>query len=82
MKKEVAVLGAGCFWCVEGIFNSIHGVERAISGFTGGNVENPTYRQVCDTETNHAEVVEVTFDSSIISYKELLEIFWYINNPM
>lgn len=81
MGVEVAVLGAGCFWCVEGIFNSINGVEKALSGFAGGNVENPTYRQVCDTDTNHAEVVEVTFDPSIISYKELLEIFWNIHNP-
>ena len=81
MSKEVAVLGAGCFWCVEGIFNSINGVEQAISGFAGGNVENPTYRQVCDTDTNHAEVVEVTFDNEMISYKELLEIFWNIHNP-
>ncbi|MFV0209388.1 peptide-methionine (S)-S-oxide reductase MsrA [Empedobacter falsenii] len=81
MSKEVAVLGAGCFWCVEGIFNSINGVEKAISGFAGGDVENPTYRQVCDTETNHAEVVEVTFDNEVISYEELLEIFWNIHNP-
>ena len=81
MSKEIAVLGAGCFWCVEGIFNSINGVEQAISGFAGGNVENPTYRQVCDTDTNHAEVVEVTFDNEVISYKELLEIFWNIHNP-
>ncbi len=81
MSKEVAVLGAGCFWCVEGIFNSINGVEKAISGFAGGDVENLTYRQVCDTETNHAEVVEVTFDNEVISYEELLEIFWNIHNP-
>ena len=54
MSKEIAVLGAGCFWCVEGIFNSINGVESAISGFTGGDVDNPTYRQVCDTDTKHA----------------------------
>ena len=81
MSKEVAVLGAGCFWCVEGIFNSINGVEKAISGFAGGDVENPTYRQVCDTETNHAEVVEVTFDNEVIAYEELLEICWSIQNP-
>ena len=81
MAVEVAILGAGCFWCVEGIYNSINGVESAISGFTGGDTENPTYKDICATETNHAEVVEVTFDPSIISYKELLEIFWNIHNP-
>lgn len=81
MSKEVAVFGAGCFWCSEGIFNSINGVEQAISGFAGGNVENPTYRQVCDTDTNHAEVVEIIFDNEVISYNELLEIFWNIHNP-
>ncbi len=81
MAVEVAILGAGCFWCVEGIYNSINGVESAISGFTGGDTENPTYKDICETETNHAEVVEVTFDPSIISYKELLEIFWNIHNP-
>ena len=81
MSKEIAVLGAGCFWCSEGIFNSINGVESAISGFTGGDVDNPTYRQVCDTDTKHAEVVEITFDNEVISYPELLEIFWSIHNP-
>ena len=81
MAVEVAILGAGWFWCVEGIYNSINGVESAISGFTGGDTENPTYKDICETETNHAEVVEVTFDPSIISYKELLEIFWNIHNP-
>lgn len=81
MAVEVAILGAGCFWCVEGIYNSINGVESAISGFTGGDTENPTYKDICETETNHAEVVEVRFDPSIISYKELLEIFWNIHNP-
>ena len=81
MAVEVAILGAGCFWCVEGIYNSINGVESAISGFTGGDTENPTYKDICETETNHAEGVEVTFDPSIISYKELLEIFWNIHNP-
>lgn len=75
MKNEEAVFGAGCFWCIESIFNLIEGVNCAVSGYTGGDTENPTYKEICEGDTNHAEVVKVTFDAEVISYDELLEIF-------
>lgn len=81
MSKEVAVLGAGCFWCVEGIFNSINGVEQAISGFAGGNVENPTYRQVCDTDTNHARSCWSYFWQWSDFVQKIVRNFWNIHNP-
>ncbi len=81
MKNEEAVFGAGCFWCIESIFNLIEGVNCAVSGYTGGDTENPTYKEICEGDTNHAEVVKVTFDAEVISYDELLEIFWNIHNP-
>lgn len=81
MAIETAIFGAGCFWCVEGVYNLLKGVELAASGYSGGDTVNPTYKEVCTGETNHAEVVKIDFDSSIISYEELLEAFWAVHDP-
>lgn len=81
MGKEVATLGGGCFWCVEAVYNQLIGVESAISGYMGGHVENPTYEQVCAKRTGHAEVVNVTFDASVISFEDILNIFFTIHDP-
>lgn len=81
MKREEAVFGGGCFWCVEHIFNLLKGVDVAISGYAGGLNENPTYEEVCTGQTMHAEVVKVIFDPSIISYATLLEVFWHVHDP-
>ncbi len=78
---ELATFGSGCFWCTETIFRKLNGVKSAVSGYSGGTKENPTYKEVCTGTTGHAEVVKVTFDPTIISYKELLEIFWKIHDP-
>lgn len=78
---EVATLAGGCFWCLEAVFNQIRGVEDVVSGYSGGFVANPTYRQVCDGRTGHAEVVQITFDPAVISFRELLELFFAIHNP-
>jgi peptide-methionine (S)-S-oxide reductase len=79
--KEVATLGGGCYWCLEAFFQRLKGVESVVSGFSGGHVPNPTYEQVCSETTGHAEVIQVTFDPSVISYKELLEIFFVMHDP-
>ncbi|HWW07832.1 peptide-methionine (S)-S-oxide reductase MsrA [Collimonas sp.] len=81
MTKEVAVLGGGCFWCLEAVYQEIKGVQHVESGYTGGQVANPTYEQVCEGTTGHAEVVAVTFDTDQISFRELLEIFFTIHDP-
>lgn len=78
---EFATLGGGCFWCLEAAFEQVKGVERVESGYMGGTVKNPTYRQVCQGTTDHAEVVQVAFDPKVISYRELLEIFFVIHDP-
>ena len=80
-KLEKATLGSGCFWCTEAIFEKLKGVESAVSGYSGGQTQNPTYKEVCSGETGHAEVIQVTFDPSAISYSELLEIFWKFHDP-
>ena len=81
-KLEVATVGGGCFWCTEAVFNLVKGVEEVISGYTGGNVPGkPTYREICSGLTGHAEVVKVTFDANIISYKDLIEIFMSTHDP-
>src|SRR5438874_6491778 len=80
-RLETATLGGGCFWCLEAVYNELRGVERVISGYAGGHVPNPTYEQVCSGRTGHAEVVQVTFDPEIISYREILEVFFTIHDP-
>jgi peptide-methionine (S)-S-oxide reductase len=78
---ERALLGGGCFWCIEAVYNRVIGVESAISGYAGGARKNPSYEQVCTGATGHAEVVEITYEPSVISYEEILEIFWAIHDP-
>lgn len=80
-QKETATFGNGCFWCTEAIFKSLKGVETVESGYSGGKVKNPTYREVCTGETGHAEVIQITFDPSVISFEELLEVFWETHDP-
>ena len=79
--KEIATLGGGCFWCLEAVFDGLQGVESVESGYTGGKVANPTYQQVCNGDTGHAEVVRVTFDPGAISFKDILEVFFVIHDP-
>ncbi|MBK1884546.1 peptide-methionine (S)-S-oxide reductase MsrA [Luteolibacter pohnpeiensis] len=78
---EVATLGAGCFWCIEAAYNRIDGVISATSGYSGGHVKNPTYEQVCDKTTGHAEVVQVVFDPKKISYERILAWYWDLHDP-
>jgi peptide-methionine (S)-S-oxide reductase len=80
-KLETATFGSGCFWCTEAIFERVNGVVSVVSGYSGGTVANPTYEQVCTGKTGHAECTQITFDSSIVSYDELLEIFWKTHDP-
>jgi peptide-methionine (S)-S-oxide reductase len=77
----VATLGGGCFWCLEAVFEQVRGVQRVESGYAGGRVPNPSYRQVCNGDTGHAEVVQVTFDPAILSFREVLEIFFAFHDP-
>ncbi len=77
----VAILGGGCFWCVEAVYLEVRGVTRVESGYMGGHVENPTYEQVCGAATGHAEVVRLEFDPSVISYRDILQIFFTIHDP-
>ncbi len=78
---ETATLGSGCFWCTEAFFLPVKGIKSVVSGYSGGKVKNPTYKEVCSGLTGHAEVVQVTFDPAIISYSEVLEIFWNTHDP-
>lgn len=78
---ELATLAGGCFWCLEAVYKELRGVERVVSGYAGGHTERPTYREVCEGTTGHAEVVQITFDPSAVSYKELLEVFFTIHDP-
>jgi len=78
---EIATFGAGCFWGVEAAFRRVPGVVDAVSGYSGGHTENPTYKEVCTDQTGHAEVVQVTFDPSKVSYEQLLEVFWKVHDP-
>jgi len=81
MRKDVATLAGGCFWCLEAVFDDLEGVEDVVSGYAGGSVPNPTYKHVCTGETGHAEVVQVTFNPDVISYRDLLRVFFTIHDP-
>ena len=81
MDREVATLGGGCFWCLDAVYRQLRGVEKVESGYAGGTKPNPTYRDVCSGQTGHAEVVQVTFDPSLIAYRDLLDVFFTIHDP-
>jgi peptide-methionine (S)-S-oxide reductase len=81
MTNQQATFGAGCFWGVEWVFRQVPGVIDAVSGYSGGMVEDPSYRDVCTDTTGHAEVVQVTFDPEVVSYDQLLEVFWAMHDP-
>lgn len=80
-RLEIATLGSGCFWCTEAFFLRVKGIESVVSGYSGGKVKNPTYKEVCSGLTGHAEVVQVKFDPSVITFGEVLEIFWNTHDP-
>ncbi len=80
-KNEIATFGAGCFWCVEAVFEQLDGVSSVVSGYMGGSMENPTYDQVCTGRTGHAEVVQIHFDPSVVTYSDLLEMLWRAHDP-
>ncbi len=78
---EIATLGGGCFWCTEAIYQKLKGVQFVVSGYSGGTVKNPTYEQVCSGTTGHAEVIQIAFDPKIVSFKEVLEVFFKTHDP-
>ena len=80
-NEQTAIFGGGCFWCIEAVFNRLRGVKQAVSGYMGGHVDKPTYRQVCNGDTGHVEVVRVTFDPSDITFRDLLEVFFSMHDP-
>lgn len=77
----IATFGAGCFWCVEACFSELTGVKQVLSGYMGGTTKNPTYKEVCTGLTGHAEVAQIVFDPTLISFDELLEVFWFVHDP-
>ena len=79
--KEITTLAGGCFWCLEAVFDEVKGVESVESGYMGGTMANPSYEQVCSGKTGHAEVVQITFDPALVSFKEILEVFFVIHDP-
>lgn len=81
MAHAIATLAGGCFWCVETVFNRLRGVDSAVSGYMGGHMLNPTYKDICNGDTGHAEVVQVTFDPDVISYREMLDVFFTLHDP-
>jgi len=81
MSREIATFGAGCFWCVETVFRMLDGVQSVTSGYMGGAVTNPTYEAVCQGTTGHAEVIQIEFDPTVISFTELLQVFWTVHDP-
>lgn len=81
MTTEIATLGGGCFWCTEAVYQELQGVEKIESGYSGGELINPSYEQICEGDTGHAEVVRLHFDPAIVSYREILEIFFTIHDP-
>ncbi len=80
-ELETATLAAGCFWCVEAVFDDLIGVEEVVSGYSGGHKDNPTYQEVCSESTGHAEVIQLTFDPMVISFKEILQVFFTVHDP-
>ena len=80
-QTEIATLAGGCFWCLEAVYEQLRGVVKVESGYAGGRVKNPTYEQVCNGVTGHAEVVQITFEPAVISYRDLLEVFFVIHDP-
>lgn len=80
-KKEIAIFGNGCFWCTEAIFMQLKGVESVLPGYSGGKIKNPSYKEVCTGNTGHAEVIQIIFDPNTISFRELLEVFFYTHDP-
>ena len=78
---EKATFGAGCFWCIEAVYQQINGVKEVVSGYMGGKVKDPTYREVCGGRTGHAEVAQITYDPNVVSFDELLEVFWSSHDP-
>src|SRR5262245_16078111 len=80
-KLETATFESGCFWCTEAVFQQLKGVTSVVSGYSGGDVVNPTYEQVCDGSTGHAEVIQVQFDAAVVSFDELLKVFWQTHDP-
>lgn len=78
---QTATFGAGCFWCTEAVFLNVKGVTKVVSGYTGGKVKNPSYREICTGMTGHAEVTQITFDPAVVSFEELLEVFWNTHDP-
>jgi peptide-methionine (S)-S-oxide reductase len=79
--RELATLGGGCFWCLEAVYKDLKGVDSVVSGYAGGQVENPTYEQVCGGRTGHAEVVQIAFDPQVVTYRDLLDVFFTIHDP-
>jgi peptide-methionine (S)-S-oxide reductase len=80
-KTELATFGGGCFWCVEAVFERLEGVKKVVSGYAGGHIDQPSYKQVCSGETGHAEVTQIEFDPAVISYARLLEVFFEAHDP-
>ena len=80
-QVSTATLGGGCFWCLEAVFQRVRGVSKVVSGYAGGHVDNPTYKQICQGDTGHAEVIQITFDPAVVSFENLLEVFWDIHDP-
>lgn len=80
-QTEIATFGAGCFWCIESAFNQLHGVQKAVSGYMGGQTLNPDYRQVCTGTSGHAEVVQLEFDPAQVSFEQLLQVLWFLHDP-
>lgn len=81
-NMDTATFGAGCFWCVEAVFRELKGVERVVSGYSGGTVKNPSYREVTTGRTGHAEAVQLTYDPTVTGYDELLKVFWSVHDPI
>ena len=80
-NMDTITLGAGCFWCVEAVYSDLKGVEDVVSGFSGGTIKNPSYKEVCTERTGHAEVCQLTYNPEVISFKEILEVFWQTHDP-